>query len=275
MLDDTETSPTFLTNEDIRASYKQSSQEMDEKTSSRKTVDFVLQGKGGAGKTLIASFLAQYGQDVGKDVRCYDCDPINNTLASVETLCTEVIDILVDEETNVPEMDRMISEMLSIDSNFVVDAGASGFVPTLSYLLREELFDLISQSGKVVRVHVVIIGGESFADTVLALRDMVQQLPKCVQIVVWMNEFFGPLSDGNCYFEESTLWNKDLFGICYGIKLPKMHKSELETFRKLTSMHKTFAQAQTDSAFNPVERLRLRRIWKPIRDQIEASRNGI
>lgn len=276
MLDDTnENNLTFLTNENLHASTSPNLPETPEKTTSRKTVDFVLQGKGGCGKTLIASLLAQYGEESKDQVRCYDADPVNNTLSGVETLCTEVVDLLIDEETNVIAMDRVLSEILSIDANFLIDAGASGFVPLLSYMLRENLFDLLADSGKVVRVHTVIIGGESFVDTISALKDLIQQLPRSVRIYAWLNPFFGPLTNGETDFEESSFWRKEAASVVSGIKLPKLNAAELMTFRKLTAMHKTFAQAQTDPAFNPVERLRLRRIWQPIRDQIESSRLGL
>ncbi|MGX9935346.1 nucleotide-binding protein [Advenella kashmirensis] len=45
-----------------------------------KTVHFVMQGKGGAGKTFTASILAQYlAQKTGKPIHCFDTDPINKS----------------------------------------------------------------------------------------------------------------------------------------------------------------------------------------------------
>jgi CO dehydrogenase nickel-insertion accessory protein CooC1 len=42
----------------------------------------ILQGKGGVGKSFIAALLAQYLQEKGVAVRCFDADPVNSTLAS-------------------------------------------------------------------------------------------------------------------------------------------------------------------------------------------------
>jgi adenylylsulfate kinase-like enzyme len=44
-------------------------------------VHLSLQGKGGAGKSLIASFLAQYYEDRGINAVCVDTDPMNHTFA--------------------------------------------------------------------------------------------------------------------------------------------------------------------------------------------------
>jgi len=44
------------------------------------TIHFILQGKGGVGKSLIAALLAQYLHGRGLEVYCFDTDPINATL---------------------------------------------------------------------------------------------------------------------------------------------------------------------------------------------------
>ena len=44
-----------------------------------------LQGKGGVGKSLAASVLAQYFMARGKAVRCIDADPVNKTLLRAST----------------------------------------------------------------------------------------------------------------------------------------------------------------------------------------------
>ncbi len=44
-------------------------------------IHLTLQGKGGVGKRLVASVLAQYLREKGKEVRCIDTDPVNRTFA--------------------------------------------------------------------------------------------------------------------------------------------------------------------------------------------------
>lgn len=44
-----------------------------------KTIHFVLQGKGGAGKSFIASILAQYMKELDHDNLVLDTDPLNQS----------------------------------------------------------------------------------------------------------------------------------------------------------------------------------------------------
>src|SRR5579859_3467685 len=43
------------------------------------TIHLTLQGKGGVGKSLVASILAQYFRHHGREIRCIDSDPVNQT----------------------------------------------------------------------------------------------------------------------------------------------------------------------------------------------------
>jgi len=56
-------------------------------------VDFILQGKGGVGKSFIAVLLIQYYKLKGYDVRALDTDPVNNTLAGYTEFDVDVHDL--------------------------------------------------------------------------------------------------------------------------------------------------------------------------------------
>src|SRR5262245_54180498 len=59
------------------------------------SVHLSLQGKGGAGKSLAASLLAQYFKHrKGIGVRCIDADPVNQTLAQYKGLGAERLDLM-------------------------------------------------------------------------------------------------------------------------------------------------------------------------------------
>src|SRR5271165_4554696 len=58
------------------------------------TVHLILQGKGGVGKSFAAFLLAQYLPDKSVLVRCFDADPINNTLASFPALNAVKVDLI-------------------------------------------------------------------------------------------------------------------------------------------------------------------------------------
>jgi cellulose biosynthesis protein BcsQ len=58
------------------------------------TVHLILQGKGGVGKSFIAALLAQYLPEKSISVRCFDADPVNNTLANFPALNAVKIDLI-------------------------------------------------------------------------------------------------------------------------------------------------------------------------------------
>ena len=59
-----------------------------------KEVHFVVQSKGGVGKSFVAMLLAQYLQDRSDDkLYCFDTDPDNQTFAAYQALKPEFINI--------------------------------------------------------------------------------------------------------------------------------------------------------------------------------------
>jgi len=57
-------------------------------------VHLSLQSKGGVGKSLAASILAQYFAARGHKVRCVDTDPVNKTLSQYGGLQVEPLKLL-------------------------------------------------------------------------------------------------------------------------------------------------------------------------------------
>jgi adenylylsulfate kinase-like enzyme len=48
------------------------------------TIHLILQGKGGVGKSIVASWLAEFLIGRGQPVRCFDGDPVNRFAGSAE-----------------------------------------------------------------------------------------------------------------------------------------------------------------------------------------------
>ena len=90
-------------------------------------IHLTLQGKGGVGKSLVASVLAQYLREEGKEVRCIDTDPVNRTFAQYGALGADRLN-LRDEHNRIEQraFDSLIERFLTEDAaTFVVDNGAS------------------------------------------------------------------------------------------------------------------------------------------------------
>ena len=57
-----------------------------ERSDGPKKLHFVLQGKGGVGKTVVALLLSQYVEEKGEPVICVDTDPVNASLSSLSSM---------------------------------------------------------------------------------------------------------------------------------------------------------------------------------------------
>jgi type IV secretion system protein VirB10 len=97
-----------------------------EGSESLSTIHLSLQGKGGVGKSLVASFLAQYLLQKEKPVRCIDTDPVNKTLSQYRGLQTEQLKLLREGGIDQRAFDGLMQQLLTSDGEvFVVDNGAS------------------------------------------------------------------------------------------------------------------------------------------------------
>lgn len=162
-----------------------------------------MQGKGGVGKSLTAYLTAQYFIDEGaeqyfetpkSDVQCFDCDPENQTLKNYSGLNVKYINILEGQkDINRIHFDEMINEILEKSKdNYIIDIGASSYVPFFSYLVEGNIFDIFKNNGLDIWLHTVIVGGEGEEDTIKSAKEILNHdsLNPTAK-VVWMNNYFG------------------------------------------------------------------------------------
>jgi hypothetical protein len=93
------------------------------------SIHLSLQGKGGVGKSLIASILAQYFADRRREIQCIDTDPVNRTLFQYKALNVSRLELLRDGSLDQRGFDDLMERLLTEDATFVVDNGASTFLP--------------------------------------------------------------------------------------------------------------------------------------------------
>ncbi|ELA09268.1 TraL-like protein [Moraxella macacae 0408225] len=58
------------------------------------TAHFIMQSKGGAGKSVVAALLAQYLKKMNNDLILIDTDPSNKTLGKYKGLDVQKIEVL-------------------------------------------------------------------------------------------------------------------------------------------------------------------------------------
>ncbi len=237
------------------------------------SINFILQGKGGVGKSLAASFLTQYFRKQGKKTICYDTDPVNQTFTNVKSLDVVHLPILEGDEINSRNFDQLVEEIINIkdDAEVIIDNGAATFVPLAAYLIENQVLPFLIESGHQVAIHVVVVGGQGYRDTFNGLASVIKHFPK-TSIIVWQNEFFGSLEHKGKTFTETSVMKENQNSIKGIVILPTMRR---DTFGKdievMLSKHKTFEQVANDANFSIMARQRINLYSKQVFAAIEGA----
>src|ERR1022692_3416605 len=186
----------------------------------RTTIHLTLQGKGGVGKSLIAAVLAQYFREGGRDVRCIDTDPVNRTLAQYNALGADRLN-LRDEHNRIDQraFDGLMERFLTEDGGtFVVDNGASTFLPLWHYLLENNGLEYLREQGRKVYVHTIITGGQALLDTLNGFNELAQTTRER-NIIVWVNEYFGRVEAEGKRFSDMAAYHANAEKVCGAVVL--------------------------------------------------------
>lgn len=233
------------------------------------SIHFVLQGKGGVGKSLIASMIAQYCQKNGHTPACADVDPTTPTLSKTKALNAQLMEITRNGQIVQSLFDPMIVGMLKTNSPCVIDTGTSSFAPMIKYIKDNDTFDLLTQSGKNVYVHAVIMAGQELQncfDGFIAMLDMVKGTG--AKIVLWSNEMKGvPLIDGKLLNDVPEAKGPDVAGVVTIID--RDNEAFLSDMKKMSEGFRTLDEVMNDETVFIPARLRIEKIFKGVFDQLD------
>ena len=112
-----------------------------------RAVHFVLQGKGGVGKSVVASWLAEFLIQRGKPVRCIDGDPVNRSFAQYKALAAESFELTNDAGLIERwRYDALVERFATTDAVYVLDTGATTFLPLWGYIVESEMIAALGTS---------------------------------------------------------------------------------------------------------------------------------
>jgi hypothetical protein len=226
---------------------------------------FILQGRGGVGKTLVAVMLAQALASVGREPISIDTDPVNATFSGYAALNVQRLEIMEDDEINPRSFDRLVEMIDAAKGDVVIDNGASSFVPLSHFLISNRVPSLLTEMGHQLVVHVVIAGAQSLFDTIHGFAQLAKQFPLDAAFVVWLNPYYGPIEHEGKGFEQMKAYVANRDRVAAIVRLPVLKK---ETYgRDLAEMLQarlTFEEALACANLTIMTRQRL----KIIRDQV-------
>ncbi|OIN22541.1 conjugal transfer protein TraL, partial [Salmonella enterica subsp. enterica serovar Sarajane] len=232
-------------------------------------------GKGGVGKSFASSILAQYFKDNKKldNVIVADTDPVNSTTAKIKRLNAEIINIVENNKIIQTKFDSMFESILTNDNYmFVIDNGASTFLPLLQYFADNCVMDMFNDAGKNVYIHTVIVGGQAQADTIEGFES-ISALVKGTntKIVVWLNEFQGIPAIENTPLVETKFLDKNK-DVLAGVVVIKDRKSDAfdTDIEKMTSLSLTLEEVRGSELFGLMSKSRLHRVFNDIYQQLDT-----
>jgi hypothetical protein len=240
------------------------------------TIHLILQGKGGVGKSVVATLLAQYLQDKGIAASCFDADPLNQTLAGFSGLNVTKVDLIEMTEKgrriNPRRFDDLVEQVSQrpADEHTIVDTGSSAFVPLMHYLVSNDVVEVLSQSGHEVVIHTVVTGGQALLDTLHGAAQLVRQL-EGVRFVVWLNPFWGPVAEDGKTFEQMRAYQDIKKRIEAIVDLPaftdELFPQDVATMLKARL---TFKDAIDSPTFGLMSRHRLRIAQRDFYSRMDA-----
>lgn len=242
-------------------------------------VHFTMQSKGGVFKSGISALFAQYLMSKSNNEEdmpvIIDTDPSNQTLLRFEQLNTLFIETVhqVNGEKilNKSKFDEMMELIISGEPSLLFDTGSSNYIELLNYIRSNNIFDILTEEGKTIFLHIPIVGGQSMNDCLNELG-ILSNLSN-VKIVVWENHYFGDLkNDKGQNYTESKHYKQAADKIIGTVKLqfPEMHTDDL---KKIIDDNLTFEQVlameKGNSKYGFMVKNRLKKVQNEIYEQLD------
>ncbi len=235
-----------------------------------KQVHIILQGKGGVGKSFVASLLKQHFSDRSIPARGVDTDPVNATFASYKAFDVERLEIMQGDNIDPRAFDNLIEWIVTSDEDsvFIVDNGAATFVPLCAYLFENSVVSFLQEQGCQVILHTLLTGGQALDDTTNGIVSLFEHFPN-VPVCIWINEFFGTPEKNGKSFEQLSLYKNNADRIHGLVRLPELRKETFgQDIKQMMENKLTFDEAVERPDFNIMAKQRLKMTWRDINNQL-------
>ncbi len=237
------------------------------------TIDFILQGKGGVGKSMVASIILQAKKALGHEVLAVDTDPINATLSGYKEFSVKRLKLLAsDGNIDSRKFDELLEFLAEVpeDAQVVVDNGASSFVALASYIKENDMLETLAELGHKVNFHTVITGGQALTDTLEGYVSLATNFLD-TNLVVWLNPFFGTIELDGKKFTDFKCYKEHSHNIMAIIELPLGNKALIGKDLEELFMKKQSFEAGINSSASIAVRSRLKKYWKDVLSFVEQA----
>lgn len=180
---------------------------------------FVAQSKGGAGKTIVSTILAQYLKSKINEVYFFDTDASNKTFSGFQSLNVEKVNVL-DENKMIDQgrFDDLLELLVKVEGTTLTDTGSGEFLAIVNYMIGTDVLSILEDAGKEVVFHVPVVFDESVKETFICLTTLIENFPSA-KFVVWRN-FHHAKDTGSIDFKALTKKCPNIIGY---IDMPKLN----------------------------------------------------
>ena len=235
-------------------------------------IHMVLQGKGGVGKSFIATVIAQYKISKGQQPLCIDTDPVNATFHGFKALNVRLLEIMQGDEIQTRNFDTLVELIAPSKDDVIIDNGASSFVPLTHYLISNQVPALLQEMGHEMVVHSVITGSQALLDTVSGFAQLASQFPAEAPFVVWLNPFWGSIEHEGKSFEQMKAYTANKARVSAIVNIPALKE---DTYgRDLSDMLQerlTFDETLAMDSLTIMTRQRLKIVKGQLFSQLDSA----
>jgi len=159
---------------------------------------------------------------------------------------------------------------LAKNLDIILDSGVDAFGPLVQYFVKNGNDNLSAESKNEIIVHAVIAGGDRLDDTINGLVTLFNKLPTNMKIVVWLNEYFGPIEVAGKPFEEFKIYENNREKIHGIIKICEPNSDLVKAdLLKKNALKMTFNECKKSDEFSKVSKQRFEEYRGKIFEQLD------
>lgn len=235
-------------------------------------VHCVLHAKGGVGKSLVATLLAQYLAQRGSAPLCIDADPVHATLSAYRALAVRQLPWQPGNALDARAFDALLQCIAQAGQEVVVDTSASIHLPLLHYLASARAQPRLARIRHGWVLHSVVAGGPAFAESVDGLAQLLARWPEGTRCVLWLNPYWGVLAHQGQGLEAQPGYRAHRQRIAALLRLPALlPQTDGRALTAMLAQHLTFAEALAAPALGILERQRLRQLQRSLFAQLDLA----